>query len=731
MADHHSLQYWLESINLPQYYINFIQHGLISRDQCECLNEEALSDVGIADVGHQRRILSHLPNVQNWIEDKTVLPNLPPKRKIIRDSFLYQGLKPPDSLSISISSDDETKRLHADPAMNCHDSPHPVPAPRSSKYIRSPATTPNNEKPKPSKRPTPAPRHLTSPKACLSPESLSNIHENEFPETTKHQLEEKTLEFVIGQDMPSSNYQNLASDCMGFEKNLHVDISVRTKSNTSQSATRINLHDSVKLQGACLDETSTEESAVSALYSFPVKNKPQENTRSETKLNDVPCTNKHDVCVKEQDDNEHTVSDTMDELYMNVDELTETSIKEIPKRVIDIGAASPTDCKNTTDTSHTYEEYINADFDPFLKTYKVKPEILVSMDESSLQSNNNHNIFDATADTAPAICSGGEHTGNHDNIYEPIWDKPEDTSVTMAFGNLDASGIMQFTPPGKGSSSAVVIRLKEEHSTFSVHSSHDSMSSFDMPPPQFAPPPLPPGITRKQDMGNSNMTSMPDVIADFDPLTGSTKQAMPPVPPRPSNYAPPLFKPYENVAFQMGAESRSLPGHFVNMEPEMEMCSPDPIGLGYQDARVSTADDPFKYEDPFGKFKPDCDDFDTDIFPPASCQEPGLQGSGQTNILNSFDNGDAIYEAAEDPDEFDAFSLNRKESEVTIARSISSGSSGSQYRLSEVPPAPKWYQGTPDTTRMYSVAVNSSKFTHVIVLSRMEQNAQCEVRYCG
>lgn len=48
MAEHHSLQYWLESINLPQYYLGFVQHGVYTLERCENLDEETLSEIGVS-----------------------------------------------------------------------------------------------------------------------------------------------------------------------------------------------------------------------------------------------------------------------------------------------------------------------------------------------------------------------------------------------------------------------------------------------------------------------------------------------------------------------------------------------------------------------------------------------------------------------------------------------------------------------------------------------------------
>ncbi|XP_053398517.1 arf-GAP with Rho-GAP domain, ANK repeat and PH domain-containing protein 1-like isoform X3 [Mercenaria mercenaria] len=679
MAEHHSLQYWLESINLPQYYLDFIQHGLITREQCASLDEQTLTNIGVTLPGHQRRILTHLPNDDNWIENETTVPNLPPKKKSVRDSYLFQDRKPPDSLNVQTNSGNIDKTTGLD---SVKVSPRPVPRPRQkSSHLKSPATTPNEitpneEKPKPTKRPTPAPRNLISPKTGNKQTvgSLPDKHENSSREETSYKPQENHLDF-----------ENVSL-------RLTADSQIGVKVEPSSDVDRVqNLHDSVKLDGACMEETSTDDASLSELYSFPDKKKTPEKSQSDTETADSTVTLRHgtnesDKHVKETNGLERAEAE---DLYINIDDSGESILKNLPEKDKNREIAEAS-CSAVLDTTERYE---NAEFDPVSKTYQVKSEGVAHINSDNVTR---HLISEPVSRNSPELCKSDnvEIEGDNEGIYEPIWEHEEKESVTKAAENHRASSLMQFSPLVTESNTCVITRPKEKPSAIntqvqnrmSTFENRDS-ASFDMPPPQFAPPPLPPAVI-----------SMKDVISDFDPLTEPVAQHMPPVPPRPTNYKPPkLFKPYENVQFPMGAESSTLPGHHSDIEPDLPVYSP--ASVSYQDARISSADDPFKYEDPFGQFKPDCEGFEPESFPPSSCNTQGP-------IAPSGTEGDAIYEAAEDPDAFDPFGLNQKPSLTSLPRSISSGSSGSQYRLSEVPPAPKWYQATPDTGRMYSVAGN-------------------------
>lgn len=659
MAEHHSLQYWLESINLPQYYMQFVNCGLITREQFASLDEQKLVEIGVTLPGHQRRILSHLPDESTWVEDRTTLPNLPPKKKSFRDSYLYETKKPPDCSSAQTGM--ETSRDGA------KDQPRPMPRARNRlSQPQSPAATPNEEKPKPVKRPTPAPRKLTKTEGTQSMGCLHNKEEKNEP--LKNRL----------------SYNEL-----------------RSQNNAGENMQNFNA--SVKLEGVCIHESSTDNVSLSEMYSTPDKRKEKEEveTLSESDIYSFPIKKKtpeeaqtdieSDSCVREKqsaslNDSERANSD---EIYVNLDDTDEGGIDtpDIPDKNVtkEVAGASYIE---TTDRKEKYE---NAEFDPIVGMYKVRTEEAIFRSDSPVANNGEHDKYmseNFSKSEAEIECS-------NDGIYEPIWeDKGQD--VTKPAGKNRVSSLMQF-PSLDLESNSVITRPKEKSYSVNSQVAQNRISSsrdresvlFDMPPPRFAPPPLP--------------LSMQDVIADFDPLNDPVQPAMPPVPPRPANYsAPKGFRTYENVTFPMGGESSTLPGHRSDIEPDMLVNSPKQVP--YQDAFTSGTEDPFKNEDPFGQFEPDCDDFDPTSFLPSSCDK-------EQQIKGFEPDTEAIYEAAEDPDAFDPFGLNREQSQRSLPRSVSSGSSGSQYRLSEVPPAPRCFHASPDTGRLYSVAVNLSKCT--------------------
>jgi hypothetical protein len=151
-------------------------------------------------------------------------------------------------------------------------------------------------------------------------------------------------------------------------------------------------------------------------------------------------------------------------------------------------------------------------------------------------------------------------------------------------------------------------------------------ASFSLPPPTFAPPPLP-------DSGSTH--SVPQDLSEFDPLSTVIS---PPVPPRVSSDSSASSHGYINIDSEaekrtnkLSTEKRDIysladfsnlqvtstpksksNGLQSNTEPPLS-CSPqsprDRHVFMSQPSNISVSSDPFRGDDPFGDFHQECQDF--------------------------------------------------------------------------------------------------------------------------
>lgn len=676
MAEHHQLQYWLESINLSQYYTNFSQNDILTYEGCLTLDEDKLTNIGVTLPGHQRRILTHLPTEETWSEN--VLPNLPPKKKSARDSFLFKDGWP----NLAKESTEAGNTQKASSPLGQQDGspkqntllPKPVPRPRSHKP-KSPV--PHTEvKPKPAPRPAPrkhSPLGSTSgtsesPQSAEETNSVSQTTEEvstESQDSEGHIPDQSDFNFDLsnnnsdGETEIFENSENLDTSKQIVSESLTGNLTLVESSNIdlvlNETANRsVNASDrplTVTLDGACVGETETEESTDNA---------------------------EHD-----------------DEVYVNIDayqtncksdRIPDTSSVEV---LNDVSATVGNKQGMAVESSGGTKKsgYVNIDFDGQSLTSKVKLEQMEKDDHCKQAKQPEEAPMRPKPKPVPEqienVDENVSYDANEDSIYEPIWGNDKNNKPEAS---VRSSNLMMFSPQERKS--------LDRFSTFGIR------SSFNFPPPEFPPPPLPP--TEKSDPA--------ELLRDFDPL------AVPQVPPRPQNYHPPKFNIYQNVGFHSSGGSTTLPGMERNMEPDT-LCSPNPIG--YQDAAVSITADPFNTVDPFGEFTPDESDFHPESFPPSSCQS---ESSDKTFVNpmtgSSFENSfqmPNIYEVAQEP--FDPFGLNKAREDAGLTRSVSSSSGNSGPRLSEVPPAPRWPHTIPEgnwfhhtnTDSMYSLADDISK----------------------
>ncbi len=63
-----TVKLWLQTLNLDQYFSDFKRAGYTTIEQCSCLTEASLDDIGIALPGHRKRILAYLPKPEDYQE---------------------------------------------------------------------------------------------------------------------------------------------------------------------------------------------------------------------------------------------------------------------------------------------------------------------------------------------------------------------------------------------------------------------------------------------------------------------------------------------------------------------------------------------------------------------------------------------------------------------------------------------------------------------------------------
>ena len=652
MATSFSVEFWLKSLELAQYVEPFKQHGIKTQEQCLHLDKEKLKELGVAAVGHQRRILNHLPkdiltetykstsqNPDSFVAFQNPLsqnfqPALPKKEKSARDSFLFKDNQPlyvNDEVEESVTKT-EPSYINLDKTSSTpKPAPRPVPRPRRARTkMKNDADSSVPVKPEPVKRPTPAPRKSSSPTSA------------------------NTL---------ASSISNGAS--------IKFDV-----------------------DGVCETETSTDD--ILELYSKPIKNIAVDKLPS-------PCLNED---IQGQ-------TPEFDTVYASGDEGSLNSLEER----LDSGKF------------HAFSDtkFENAEFDPLSCAYSLKfPS--TSQDTKSQFAHELEERLESERTDSGIKETDNQHkksetlveTDEGDDIYEPIWghkkvEKKEDSvKLKLSTDSIRKSNLIDFSPfpkktefefQSKDASPENTV-VNKRLSLLDKSGDRDS-ASFDLPPPEFPPPPLP----QSEPVDES-------LLVDFDPL------ATPVIPPRPnigSTSKP--FQPYENVSFPSNVESPTLPPQ-LHEEPDIYQGEsspvPPPRPTGVPQGSV-VSHDIFENIDPFGEFKPtDPDtDFDADMLASpfktpkkpeklkvelstsdsnaSASSGPVYEVAQEDLVYEAATGGEAEYEAIEE--DFDPFGLKKE----TVSRKISNTSSGSNKGLNEVVPAPNWAEIT-GMDRMYSFA---------------------------
>ncbi|XP_052796552.1 arf-GAP with Rho-GAP domain, ANK repeat and PH domain-containing protein 1-like isoform X3 [Mya arenaria] len=755
------LQYWLESINLPQYCHHFTSNNLTTQAAILALDEARLADIGVSLPGHQQRILNHLPTPDSgiWMEDDAALPNLPPKTKSFRDSILFNDtpfqsgdsvlhISSSTSINVDTSQKSPTDSRSRSPQRI---SPRPVPKPRT-RTTTKPKSDTDQDQLKLLARPTPAPRVRTpsqnNKSLAKEVDLFPNMHDQSTPVSAADDSAEGVNNLISGLGMYSNSKDTSSRPRTALFTEIEQSVESLSKTDKSHIVHQESLYDNMEeqetdtstivqnnsnkfaftkvkpsetdehieaglkilddeqapvvttgsrnskilalsLEGACVDDSTTDDSQNEDLYTMPDKSK-----KIGTSVNIVG----HDEETSENDENL-----TSDDIYVN---LADGDFQEPDKSRNDIAFAVDHDKKPLGQVTQGFSM---DDFDPLAESTPLKPgSDRVHMTKSGGQGK---------VETTPSSDVQKEEASD----YEPIWTNPKKDNSSWSKSVRD-SNLMQFSPFKNDSSGNRTSSFDSRNST-----------SFNMPPPEFPPPPLPAEgennpLTDFDPFGPSFVSSSNNLLPENTESQGghsqSSQQLMPPIPPRPANYKAPQFETYENASFHLSGGSLTLPDSDGSMEPDLGMNTPQPIE--FENGVPSSTKDPFLNADPFGEFTPDLDGLADESFPPASCQN---HATNDNTFVNAFTGSgftsrtDAIYEVAEEPSNpsnFDPFGLDHEQSETSLARSVSSTSSGSAHRLSEVVPPPKWQHTIPEgkwfqptsTDSMYSLAANINEDDH-------------------
>ena len=643
MATSFSVEFWLKSLELAQYVEHFKLHGIETQEQCMHLDEEKLSKIGVAATGHQRRILNHLPT-DNYTE---TLQN--PDTFVAFQNPISQSFQP--ALPKKEKSARDSFLFRDDQPIYGNDDVHIAGTKNEPAYINFDKLT---DKPKPAPRPVPRPRRNK-----MKNDSDSNATGKPEPVRRPTPAPRKSPS-PTSASTPTSSISNGAS--------IKFDI-----------------------DGVCETETSTDD--ILELYSKPLKNVKADKLPS-------PCLN---------DDIQGQTPD-FDTVYVSGDE----------------GSLNSLDERLDSGKIHAFSDtkFENAEFDPLSGAYSSKLSSTSQDTKFQFAHEVEGNLEHKNKD------SGTKETDNQheesetinkddgDDIYEPIWgqkkvEKKEDSvKHKLPLGSVRKSNLIDFSPfpmtagfefPNKDASPESTV-VNKRLSMLTTSGDRES-GSFDLPPPEFPPPPLP----QSEPVDES-------VLSDFDPL------ATPVIPPRPNKGSTHRsFHSYENVSFPTNADSPTLPPQ-LNEEPDIYQGESSPVppprhkGVP-QGAAVSH--DIFENIDPFGEFKPtDPDtDFDADMLASPfkspkkpeklkvelsmsdsnAAEGPVYEVAQEDVVYEVATEGEAEYEAIEE--DFDPFGLKKE----MLSRKISITSTGSNKGLNEVVPAPNWAEIT-GMDRMYSFA---------------------------
>jgi len=661
--------------------------------------------MGVSLPGHQARILHHLPvpGGTTWPEEPPTLPSLPPKTKSIHDSILFKDLNiDAQTRQNRISPTQNQGTVSPDGALTSSPtqrvSPKPVPRPRNVKQTETEPI-----KPKALPRPVPAPRRTsvnnrsepTTPTQVeekdVTQESyygniedvdavMSRISGNDtkqeyrperpktalFTEVTKslEKLSKTDKSQVLHQDSVYDNVEeeikNSRSDTKRSENQLSLtgEINVVEEANSPviTPGSRESKQLALSLEGACVDETSTENmSSAEYFYSKPDK----------SKGNKTNTVNVSESVSKSIDGNG---DDSEDDIYQNVPQTKDT--------------------KPVTPTSSLVQSQ-----------GKANPQLQrnISLDEFDPLANPKATVNQGDAPVLTGTVRSLEQDIEDSGIYEPIWEKGDKPVPSNATRN---SNIMQLSPS---------VDMNTASDRVSTYSANRDSAAFEMPHPMFPPPPLPAGAsgdTFDQSSG-PNMPPIPPRPPNYkapkfkqyvnvgflqsgesQTLPGGTEGNMEPDAlnsPLPVGYGDAVeshtFDPFHG-ADPFGDFKPDLGDHeeqtFPPVSCQSKAASDQTFVNAFTGSAFSTrtddiyevAQDPHDTFDPFGL-------------------NPTASGSG----------------------------MNRVTTNSSLVRSVSSTSSGSNHSLSQVVPAPKWPHTVPagdwfkpqSSDCMYSLAGQTSK----------------------
>lgn len=741
METNGTLEGWLQNLSLEQYLSTFQNAGFTSLEHCTSLDDDLLNIIGITPLGHRKRILSHLPVIKEGEYDF-------PKTPLALQNDLTTESSPSCNLNTSENNGDGSDR------------PRPVPKPRKTKRIKNTSETePSDSSP----RPVPAPRVVSSKnsqgsinlKGVTIDESTDELDDDhvyqEIGPNEPQNVAEPRLTFVpeptgksiliqqkLQQEFDSFFKDTTTNVPEAHDKGISISDTVPPPRQPKTDMAALsnpaycgeeqvmddeNLYESIWVGGASKKTNSPKPVPFSPVKETDIDADIEDNLSPPPKL---PAKQKTLSAkrgfIKETNIDEFAQGDQIRKTSPTPPHLPEketlkssniqSSVKQTDIDNMWPGTGNSNSNEKTTDSWTENQLYVNE---------PVKTRSTVSNNQSRVTSNliqfspDTDNELFSFDRTSKGSLLAPDKPLKPDTIQEQ--DEPGSAKTDPFLDQTSATGTFNFSDskfgnfPGTNTGFqisdedfAAMIRNPDtiqENSldTLSVDKAKDGRKSFDMPPPEFPPPPLP-----TEPSADINL-SLDDSFSAFDPLKSEPINTLPTVPvnstsPFPVNTIPP-------VPPRAGSVSSSSDTTYVNLgtskpgtEPSIDESTNQDKTQGdlysavgasakerfkVSETSFNTSIDPFHGDDPFSEFATECEQFNQG-------------GIGSSVSMTTFEDDSPGYQ------DFDPFGLNRNDS----TRSAVSDTPSS-LNLNDVPPPPHWNESIHDPGSLYAMAKGMRK----------------------
>ncbi|KAJ8297419.1 hypothetical protein KUTeg_023950 [Tegillarca granosa] len=715
METNGTLEGWLKSLSLEQYLSTFQNAGFTSLEHCTSLDDDLLNIIGITPLGHRKRILSHLPVINEGEYDL-------PKTPLGIQKDLNTESSPTCHLNTSENNGDVSDR------------PKPVPKPRKTKRIKNSSETESSDL---SPRPVPAPRVTSSKnsdgsinlKGVTLDESSDDRNDEHFyqeiGQTEPENVTDSRLTFKPEPNDKNLLQQKLQQEFESFYKNTTTNVpeskdKVVNISDIVPPPRRPNTDTAALSNPAYCEEKQVmdDESLYESIWVGGTSKKTNPGKLepiSPAKETDIDADIEHNLSPPPELPAKQRSSTAKNRFIKetNIDDFVhgvQMRKKSPPPPVLpDKTSLKQTDLDSVWPGNGNIHTNETIDEDQLYANEPVKTRSTISNNQSRVTSNliqfspdTDNELFSFDRTSKGSLLSS-DKTLQPDTIQEQ--EEPDSTKINpfldqvgatetdnisdTKYGNFPVNTDQYFTNTGFEISDedfAAMIRnpdtIQESSlDTLSADNSKDVRKSFDMPPPEFPPPPLPAESSADINLSSDNS------FAAFDPLKTKPEVPVNLVSPVPVNTIPPV--PPRTGSVSADTTYVNLDTSKPDIEPSIsELANQDKTksshysekgasakeGFKVSETSFNTSIDPFHGDDPFSEFTTECEQFN--------------QGG-----MTTFEDDTSSYQ------DFDPFGLNRNDS----SRSATSDTPSS-LNLNDVPPPPHWNESINDPGSLYAMA---------------------------